>query len=82
MNKEIEVKFQIDDLVLQKTKKWLSKNASHLGMTHHVESYLNKPETTFFFTSPEGYKDERDYLRVRLTKDGDSRNKKTHVSID
>jgi len=72
MNKEIEVKIQIPNNILRKTKEWLHKHATHIGSIHHIEYYLNKPKTTFFFEAPGGYKDARDYLRVRLTKNGDS----------
>lgn len=72
MSKEIEVKLQIDDQLLKQTKNWLDKNAKHAGSVSHTEYYLNKPETTFFFKAPEGYKDAMDYLRVRLTEKGDS----------
>ena len=72
MNKEIEVKLQLDDKLLNQTNGWLNKNAKHIKTINHTEYYLNKPETTFFFLAPEGYKDAMDYLRVRFTKDGDS----------
>lgn len=72
MNKEIEVRIEIDQKMLDQTKTWLDKNAMCIGKNNHVEYYLNKPATTFFFSAPEGYKDARDYLRVRLTEKGDS----------
>jgi len=72
MNKEIEVKIQIDTQLLHQTKDWLDRNAKYLGTINHTEYYLNKPETTFLFIAPQGYKDAMDYLRVRLTKNGDS----------
>ena len=72
MNKEIEVRIQIDDTVLQGAQAWLEKHATYQGAIHHVEYYLNNPATTFFFKAPEGYKDAIDYLRVRMTDKGDS----------
>jgi len=72
MSKEIEVRIKIDPQALETAKKWLTKNAEYLGEKEHIEYYLNKPATSFFFTAPEGYKDAIDYLRVRLTEQGDS----------
>jgi len=72
MSKEIEVRIQADKVVVDKAKAWLEKNAKYVGDIHHVEYYLNKPATTFFFNAPQGYKDALDYLRIRLTKKGDS----------
>jgi len=72
VSKEIEVKIQIDEETLEKTKGWLEKNAKFQGSIRHTEYYLNKPATSFFFSAPEGYRDAMDYLRVRLTDEGDS----------
>ncbi|NGX63661.1 MAG: hypothetical protein KR126chlam6_01074 [Candidatus Anoxychlamydiales bacterium] len=72
MSKEIEVKIQVDKKTINKAEKWLDKNAEYIGDIHHIEYYLNKPATTFFFNAAEGYKDALDYLRVRITKEGDS----------
>ncbi|NGX48592.1 MAG: hypothetical protein K940chlam5_00180 [Candidatus Anoxychlamydiales bacterium] len=72
MNKEIEVKIQADKHIICTAIEWLDKNAKYVRDIHHIEYYLNKPATTFFFNAPEGYKDALDYLRVRITKKGDS----------
>jgi len=72
MNKEIEIKIQVNSKLRQQIQTWLDKNATHMGSAHHIEYYLNKPATTFFFSAQEGYKDALDYLRVRLTNNGDS----------
>lgn len=72
MGKEIEVRIQIDDALLDTAQSWLDQNAKFIGTIHHTEYYLNKPATTFFFKAAEGYRDALDYLRVRLTKEGDS----------
>ncbi|MFC1894379.1 class IV adenylate cyclase [Candidatus Dependentiae bacterium] len=72
MNKEIEVKLQIDDNIFDFVKSWLNQNAKHIREEKHTEYYLNKPATSFLFTAPEGYKDAIDYLRVRFNKNGDT----------
>ena len=72
MNKEIEIKIKVDEDTINKAENWLDKNAKYIGSIHHIEYYLNKPQTTFFFNAAEGYKDALDYLRIRLTKEGDS----------
>lgn len=71
MNKEIEVKVQADDKLYYKMQIWLNNNAKFLKEIHHLEYYINNRATSFFFTSAEGYKDALDYLRVRITKNGD-----------
>ena len=69
MNKEVELKIQIDNVDLQNVQGWLHQNAKHVDeVIKHTEYYLNKPSTSFFFIAPEGYKDALDYLRVRITK--------------
>ncbi|MBD3232071.1 class IV adenylate cyclase [Candidatus Dependentiae bacterium] len=72
MNKEIEVKFQLDDKLFSQINEWLNKNAKHVNKINHSEYYLNNPNASFLFTAPEGYKDAKDFLRIRFTKDGDS----------
>ena len=72
INKEIEVKIQIDIQQQNILQQWLDKNAKFVGNVNHIEYYLNNPTSTFFFTAPENYKDALDYLRIRITKDGDS----------
>jgi adenylate cyclase class 2 len=72
MGKEIEVKIQADKQIINTAEQWLDANAQYIGNIHHIEYYLNRPAASFFFTAPEGYKDAFDYLRVRITKEGDS----------
>ena len=72
MSKEIEVRIQIDESFLESIKSWLDTNAEYQGEIRHKEYYLNNPSSTFLFTAPEGYKDARDFLRVRFTPEGDS----------
>ncbi|MGE0009686.1 MAG: class IV adenylate cyclase [Candidatus Babeliales bacterium] len=72
MNKEIEIKIQVDDAQFTLLKAWLSEHAEFKGALHHTEWYLDNPQDTFFFTSQEGYKDALKYLRVRHTERGDS----------
>lgn len=71
MNKEIEVKIQADEEIFNKMQNWLNSNAKYIKEIHHLEYYINNPNTSFFFTSEEGYKDALDYLRVRITENGD-----------
>lgn len=72
MNKEIEIKIQINSEQLNLLQNWLDKNAKFVGQLEHTEYYLDNPNDSFLFTAPQGYKDAHKYFRVRLTKDGDS----------
>ncbi|MCK4517534.1 class IV adenylate cyclase [Candidatus Babeliales bacterium] len=72
MNQEIEVKIQIESDQLKKLQSWLEKHATFVGELRHKEYYLDNPQSTFFFTAREDYKDALRYLRVRFTPQGDS----------
>ncbi len=72
MNKEIEIKIQINSEQLNVLKLWLDKNAKFVGQLEHEEYYLDNPNDSFLFTAPQGYKDAHKYFRVRMTSDGDS----------
>jgi len=72
MNKEIEIKIQISPEQLKSLRFWLNEKSKFVDEVEHVEYYLDNPNKTFFFTSPQGYKDALKYLRVRLTEKGDS----------
>ena len=72
MNKEIEIKIQINSEQLNVLQTWLDKNAKFVGQLEHEEYYLDNPNDSFLFTASQGYKDAYKYFRVRLTSDGDS----------
>ena len=72
MNTEIEIKLFLTPNDRKKVTQWLKINAKKEGTIHHVEYYLNNPQSSFTFTSKEGYKDALDYLRIRFTDKGDS----------
>jgi len=65
MQQEIEVKVKIKDEQLIQLKQWLSNNGKFEGTVVHYECYLDNPTVPLTFTSKEGYKDARFYLRVR-----------------
>lgn len=67
MNKEIEIKIQIDEETFATIKKWLKENATHEGQQHQVDCYLNKPDSPFYFMSPKGRRTALKYLRIRET---------------
>lgn len=71
MNKEVEIKIQINQPTKEKVLCWLKKHGLYQGEHHQVDYYLNKPESPFFFMAPQGYKTANDYLRIRFTKKGD-----------
>lgn len=71
--KEIEVKMQLDEKVLDSFKNWLSANAQYKGQEDHYEHYLNNPTKSFYFISDQGFTDALGSLRVRCCKQkGDS----------
>lgn len=72
MNKEIEIKIQINSEQLNILQNWLDKNAKFVGQLEHTEYYLDNPNASFLFTASQGYKDAHKYFRVRLTSHGDS----------
>lgn len=72
MNTEIELKIKITDAQQSLFMEWLERNAQMKGEVHQIEFYLNNPNLSFAFMSPEGYKDAVDFLRVRLTSRGDT----------
>ncbi len=72
MKTEIEVKFRIPKAKLVGIRKWLGKHGKKIGSYHHIEYYLDNPEKSFTFVSPEGFVDASDYLRVRMTSKGES----------
>jgi len=65
VNKEVEVKAKIDKQTFEKVCSWLKTNATCKGSCKQIDYYLNNPKFPFFFTSPKGYKEAYDYLRVR-----------------
>ncbi|MEP7104063.1 MAG: class IV adenylate cyclase [Candidatus Dojkabacteria bacterium] len=67
---EIRVKLSSDDISLLQS--WLKSNAKFKTTVEHTEFYLNNLDKSFFYTSKTGYKDAKDYLRVRMTEKGDS----------
>jgi len=67
---EIRLKLSVKDKSLLKT--WLESNAKFIKHIEHKEFYLDNPKSTFFFTAKDGYKDAKDYMRVRMTEKGDS----------
>lgn len=67
MNKEIEIKIQINDKDFEKIKIWLKNNARFTGSTSQVDYYLNNPKHPFFYTSDWRGKECDDYLRIRKT---------------
>jgi len=67
---ELRLKLSPEDKTLIKT--WLEKNAKFIKHIEHKEFYLDNPKSTFFFTAKDGYKDAKDYMRVRMTEKGDS----------
>lgn len=75
-HQEIEIKIQITPEQMSILDKWLSSNSEYKGEIHHIEYYLDNPENTFLFEA-DGMKDTRildakDWLRVRMTENGDS----------
>ena len=70
--REIEIRIKLVDNQKDLLMSWLKANAKFIKNIEHKEFYLNNPNNTFFFTSKDGYKDARDYLRVRMTEKGDS----------
>lgn len=72
MNIEIEIKIQISEDHEQLLAKWLTQNAIELKTIHHVEHYLNNPNSSFIFISENNYKDARDFLRIRFSDKEDS----------
>ena len=72
MKTEIEIKIKISDEQKQIILDWLNNNAAYSNEYSHTEYYLDNPKSSFTFESYEGYKDSKDFLRVRFTKNGDS----------
>lgn len=67
---ELRLKLSIEDKTLLEV--WLKKEAKFVKHIEHKEFYLDNPNSTFFFKAKDGYKDAKDYMRVRMTEKGDS----------
>jgi len=68
MNKEIEIKIQVDSLTEKRITSWLTTHATAYGTITVIDHYLDNPNASFIFTAPEGHKDALTYLRIRNTK--------------
>lgn len=66
MDREIEIKIQIDDQSYNKLLKWLEGNAELESEKHQIDTYYNNPLNSFTFKR-DGYIDADDYLRIRKT---------------
>ncbi|MCF7899293.1 class IV adenylate cyclase [Candidatus Babeliales bacterium] len=67
MNKEIEIKFQLE---LDKNSffgTWLEDNAMFKGNIKITDFYLNNPKLSYYFITEKGYKEILEFLRVRIT---------------
>lgn len=67
MNKEIEIKIQINDCMLYKIRNHLVKCAIHSDQRQQVDHYLDDQKKSFFFVSLQGDKDSYNFLRIRET---------------
>lgn len=67
MNKEIEIKFQLELDKNSFFETWLEDNAMFEGNIKITDFYLNNPKLGQYFLSPKGYKDILEFLRVRIT---------------
>jgi adenylate cyclase, class 2 len=72
MKTEIEIKIQIIEDQGKHLVEWLDKNSTNKKIVYQVEHYLNNPLTSFIFTSQEGYRDSKDFLRIRFSSGKDS----------
>lgn len=67
IQQEIEIKIKTTDHYMKLLEDWLQKNALFQGSETHKEFYLDNPQSTFFFSRPDGEKDALKYLRVRYS---------------
>lgn len=71
MNKEIELKIELQDIPFNTFREWLSKNAILVHKLAHKEYYLNKAKDSFFYINNKGFEESLKYLRIRFKEDGD-----------
>ena len=69
---EIERKIKVAEQAFKRAELWLKEHADFVATSRQSEYYLNNPAEPFFYTTPDGYKDAKDFLRVRHTDRGDS----------
>src|SRR3990172_1924284 len=67
MTKEIEVKMRLDDQQMHVFAQWLEREATMEGVDNQIDYYLDNPESSFLFNSPQGFKDFLTSLRIRMT---------------
>lgn len=72
VSQEVEIKIKTTSQYMKKLEAWLADNATFQGQERHKEFYLDNPNSTFFFTRPDGEKDALKYLRVRYSDNGGS----------
>jgi adenylate cyclase, class 2 len=70
--REIEVRIRLENDQKTELLKWLEEKAVFKGDEEHLEYYLNNPNETFFYQTKQGFKDAKDYMRVRFSEKGDS----------
>jgi len=71
MQKEIEIKIKIDKKTEKKLKDWLNLKAKKLGIINITDVYLNNPKSSFYTISKKGFKEALNFLRIRISNDGD-----------
>lgn len=67
MNREIELKIQLDDENRGVLEAWLKTHATCQGVLTVIDHYLDRVNRTFFYRSAWRGKDTDNYLRVRST---------------
>jgi len=70
MQKEIEIKFKLDSENSEILKTWLRSNAMFIGSYIITDYYFNNPKSSFYSESKLGYKEALNFLRLRLSDNG------------